>query len=89
MWITNGGVANWLFVLARTHPVLKVKFGGALSCFTIEANSTGVQAGRKETNMGLQRSDTRSITFDNVLVPKENLLVEEGAGFKIAMAVFD
>lgn len=89
MWITNGGVANWYFVLARTHPDPRAKQSEALSCFIVDADSPGVSAGRKEVNMGQRCSDTRGITFDNVLVPKENLLVKEGAGFKIAMTVFD
>lgn len=89
MWITNGGVANWYFVLARTHSDPKAKASEALSCFIVDADSPGVSVGRKEINMGQRCSDTRGITFDNVIVPKENLLVKEGAGFKIAMAVFD
>ncbi|KAG9508719.1 putative medium-chain specific acyl-CoA dehydrogenase, mitochondrial [Fragariocoptes setiger] len=89
MWITNGGVANWYFVLARTNPDPKAKASEAFSCFIVEADSPGVSVGRKELNMGQRASDTRGITFDNVIVPKENLLVKEGAGFKIAMTVFD
>uniref|UniRef100_A0A6G1SQ24 Medium-chain specific acyl-CoA dehydrogenase, mitochondrial n=1 Tax=Aceria tosichella TaxID=561515 RepID=A0A6G1SQ24_9ACAR len=89
MWITNGGVANWYFVLARTHPDPKAKQSEALSCFIVEADWPGVSHGRKEVNMGQRCSDTRGITFENVLVPKENMLVKEGAGFKIAMTVFD
>lgn len=89
MWITNAGVANWYFVLARTNPDPKAKPSEALSCFIVEADSPGLSVGRKEINMGQRCSDTRGITFDNVIVPKENLLVKEGAGFKIAMTVFD
>lgn len=89
MWITNGGVANWYFVLARTHSDPKAKASEALSCFIVDADSPGVSVGRKEINMGQRASDTRGITFDNVLIPKENILVKEGAGFKIAMTVFD
>lgn len=89
MWITNGGVANWYFVLARTNSDPKAKPSEALSCFIVDADSPGVSAGRKEINMGQRCSDTRGITFDNVLVPKENLIQKEGAGFKIAMTVFD
>lgn len=89
MWITNGGVANWYFVLARTNPDPKAKQSEAFSCFIVEADSPGVTVGRKEINMGQRCSDTRGITFENVLVPKENLLVKEGVGFKIAMTVFD
>lgn len=89
MWITNGGVANWYFVLTRTNPDPKAKQSEALSCFIVEADWPGVSVGRKEINMGQRCSDTRGITFENVLVPKENMLVKEGAGFKIAMTVFD
>lgn len=89
MWITNGGVANWYFVLARTHSDPKAKPSEALSCFIVDADTPGISVGRKEINMGQRASDTRGITFDNVLIPKENLLVKEGAGFKIAMTVFD
>lgn len=89
MWITNGGVANWYFVLAKTNSDPKAKASEALSCFIVDADSPGVSVGRKEINMGQRASDTRGITFDNVLVPKENMLVKEGAGFKIAMTVFD
>lgn len=89
MWITNGGVANWYFVLARTHQDPKAKPSEALSCFIVDADSPGISVGRKEINMGQRASDTRGITFDNVTIPKENILVKEGAGFKIAMTVFD
>lgn len=89
MWITNSGVANWYFVLARTHPDPKAKQSEALSCFIVDADSPGINVGRKEINMGQRASDTHGLTFDNVLVPKENMLVGEGAGFKIAMTVFD
>lgn len=89
MWITNGGVANWYFVLARTHPDPRAKPSEALSCFIVEADSPGITVGRKEKNMGQRCSDTRGITFDNVIVPKENILVKEGAGFKVAMGAFD
>lgn len=89
MWITNAGVANWFFVLARTHPDPRAKPSEALSCFIVEADSPGVSVGRKEINMGQRASDTRGITFNDVIVPKENLLLQEGSGFKIAMGAFD
>merc|ERR1719333_1839206 len=70
MWITNGGVANYYFVLARTNPDPKCPAS-------------------KEINMGQRASDTRGITFEDVVVPKENVLIGEGAGFKVAMGAFD
>lgn len=87
MWITNGGHANWYFVLAKTDP--DAKAGKAFSGFIVERDSPGVTVGRKEWNMGQRASDTRGITFEDVVVPKENLLGEEGLGFKIAMGAFD
>lgn len=89
MWITNGGVANWYFVLARTNPDPKVPASKAFTGFVVEREWPGVVPGRKEMNMGQRASDTRGITFEDVRVPKENVLAVEGAGFKIAMGTFD
>ncbi|XP_035434535.1 probable medium-chain specific acyl-CoA dehydrogenase, mitochondrial isoform X2 [Spodoptera frugiperda] len=89
MWITNGGVANWYFVLARTNPDPKCPASKAFTGFIVERDWPGVTPGRKEQNMGQRASDTRGITFEDVRVPKENVLIEEGAGFKIAMGAFD
>ncbi|XP_066547765.1 medium-chain specific acyl-CoA dehydrogenase, mitochondrial [Amia ocellicauda] len=89
MWITNGGKANWYFLLARTNPDPKAPAGKAFTGFIVEADTPGVQPGRKEMNMGQRCSDTRGITFEDVRVPKENVLIGEGSGFKIAMGAFD
>ncbi|GJQ79028.1 hypothetical protein Trydic_g189 [Trypoxylus dichotomus] len=89
MWITNGGVANWYFVLARTSPDPKAPASKAFTGFIVERESPGVTPGRKEINMGQKASDTRGITFEDVRVPEENVLIGEGAGFKIAMMTFD
>lgn len=89
MWITNGGVANWYFVLARTNPDPKAPANQAFTGFIVERDSPGLTPGRKEQNMGQRASDTRGITFEDVRVPKENVLIGEGAGFKIAMGTFD
>ncbi len=86
MWITNAGYANWFFVLAKTDP----NAGHAgMSGFIVDGDSPGISLGRKEWNMGQRASDTRAVRFENVEVPVENLLGEEGAGFKIAMKAFD
>ena len=86
MWITNAGHANWFFVLAKTDP----NAGHAgMSGFIVDGDSAGLSLGRKEWNMGQRASDTRAVRFENVEVPAENLLGEEGAGFKIAMTAFD
>ncbi|PNF20565.1 putative medium-chain specific acyl-CoA dehydrogenase, mitochondrial [Cryptotermes secundus] len=89
MWITNGGVANWYFVLARTNPDPKCPANKAFSGFIVDRDTPGITPGRKEINMGQRCSDTRGITFEDVRVPKANLLLGEGAGFKIAMGAFD
>uniref|UniRef100_A0A1B6MLN0 Medium-chain specific acyl-CoA dehydrogenase, mitochondrial n=1 Tax=Graphocephala atropunctata TaxID=36148 RepID=A0A1B6MLN0_9HEMI len=89
MWITNGGVANWYFLLARTDPDPKCPASKAFTGFIVERDFPGVTPGRKEINMGQRASDTRGITFEDVRIPKENVLGSEGQGFKIAMATFD
>ena len=89
MWITNGGVANWYFVLARTNPNPKAKTSEAFTGFIVDADTPGVTPGRKEWNMGQRCSDTRGVTFENVVVPKKNMLAEEGKGFSIVMRAFD
>ncbi|CAH1987406.1 unnamed protein product [Acanthoscelides obtectus] len=89
MWITNGGVANWYFVLARTNPDPKVGANKAFTGFIVERDFPGVQPGRKEDMMGQRASNIHGITFEDVRIPKENVLLGEGAGFKIAMLVFD
>ncbi|XP_061775651.1 medium-chain specific acyl-CoA dehydrogenase, mitochondrial [Nerophis ophidion] len=89
MWITNGGKANWYFLLARTDSDPKCPTNKAFTGFILDADTPGVQPGRKEMNMGQRCSDTRGITFEDVRIPKENVLIGEGAGFKIAMGAFD
>ncbi|XP_050588903.1 probable medium-chain specific acyl-CoA dehydrogenase, mitochondrial [Bombus affinis] len=89
MWITNGGVANWYFLLARTNPDPKTPTAKAFTAFIVEREYEGVTPGRKELNMGQRASDTRMITFEDVRVPQENVLGKEGEGFKIAMKTFD
>eukprot|EP01135_Chromosphaera_perkinsii_P011603 Nk52_evm42s2449 gene=Nk52_evmTU42s2449 len=87
MWITNGGVANWYFVLARTDA--NAATGSAFTGFIVDADTPGITLGRKEKNMGQRASDTRGITFEDVVVPEENVLGKPGKGFPIAMGAFD
>ncbi len=86
MWITNGGVASWYYVLATLDPSLGYK---AMTAFAIPAKLPGIKPGKKEINMGQRCSDTRGIVFDNVKVHKRYRLGNEGDGFKIAMKAFD
>ncbi len=87
MWITNGGVANWYFVLAKTDP--EASAGKAFTGFIVDGDSPGITVGKKEWNMGQRASDTRGLTFEDVVVPDANRLGEAGYGFKIAMKAFD
>jgi acyl-CoA dehydrogenase len=86
MWITNGGVAHWYFVLAYTDPAKKHR---GMSAFLVPRESEGVTLGKKENNMGQRASDTRAVTFTDVKVPAANRLGEEGDGWRAAMAAFD
>jgi acyl-CoA dehydrogenase len=86
MWITNGSVADWYFVLAYTDPAQRYK---GMSAFIVPRDSPGVEVGKKEQNLGQRASDTRALTFNDVKVPKANLLGEEGKGWFLAMAAFD
>jgi len=81
MWITNGSVANWYFVLSKSDE--------GMVAFIVDGDSPGITVGRKEWNMGQRASDTRGITFEDVEVPVENQLGKVGDGFKIAMGAFD
>ncbi|KAJ3303504.1 hypothetical protein HDV03_003781 [Kappamyces sp. JEL0829] len=87
MWITNGGKANWYFVLAKTDE--SASAGRAFTGFIVDADSPGITVGKKELNMGQRASDTRGISFVDVEVPEENVLGNVGQGFKIAMGAFD
>jgi len=86
MWITNGGVASWYFVLAYTDPEKKHK---GMSGFLVPRDTPGITVGKKEQNLGQRASDTRGLTFEEVKVPAKYRLGNEGDGFRIAMAAFD
>ncbi|CAP24025.1 Protein CBG02501 [Caenorhabditis briggsae] len=88
-WITGGGHAKWFFVLARTDENPNTPAGKAFTAFLVDGDTPGITRGKKEENMGQKCSDTRTITFEDVRVPKENILGAPGAGFKVAMGAFD
>ncbi|MEO6695144.1 MAG: acyl-CoA dehydrogenase [Ignavibacteria bacterium] len=81
-WITNGVNADYYFLQAMTD---KSKGYKGISTFIIEKKSEGIEVGKKEDKLGIRSSDTCTLGLNNVKVPKENLLGEEGIGFKIAM----
>ncbi len=81
LWITNGGTADVLSVFARTDR--------GISGFVVETKLPGFSAGPAEKKMGIRGSTTNQITFDNVRVPAENLIGEDGRGFLVAMKTLD
>ncbi|MGY8703613.1 MAG: acyl-CoA dehydrogenase family protein [Candidatus Poseidoniales archaeon] len=87
MWITGAGHAEWFFVLAYTNK--KAGYNG-MSGFIVDADTPGIELGKKENNMGQRCSDTRSVTFNHVRVPEENLIGgNENEGWMNAMKAFD
>jgi acyl-CoA dehydrogenase len=86
MWITNGSVADWYFVVAYTDASQKHR---GMSAFYVPRHAPGIEVGKKEKNMGQRASDTRAITFNDVKVPKQDLIGAEGKGWMLAMAAFD
>jgi len=85
-WITNGGTANTYLVIAQTHPELKHK---GINAFIVEKGMEGFTIGPKENKMGIRGSDTHSLMFSDVKVPKENRIGEDGFGFKFAMKTLE
>uniref|UniRef100_A0A1I8BIX6 Aldedh domain-containing protein n=1 Tax=Meloidogyne hapla TaxID=6305 RepID=A0A1I8BIX6_MELHA len=63
--------------------------GKAFTAFIVDGDTKGISRGKKELNVGQRCSDTRTITFEDVQVPKENVLGSPGGGFKVAMGAFD
>jgi alkylation response protein AidB-like acyl-CoA dehydrogenase len=85
-FITNAGVADLYTVFAKTDP----DAGHAgISAFLVEAEAPGFEVGRIEPKMGIKGSTTGEIFFNDCRVPAENLLGEEGEGFRIAMRILD
>src|SRR5690606_8974542 len=86
IFITNGGVADIYIVFALTNPELKHK---GTSAFIVESSFPGFKVGKKEEKLGIRSSPTTEVIFEDCIVPAENLLGEEGDGFKIAMMTLD
>ena len=75
--------------MARTDPDPKASASKAFTAFCLDRDTPGVVVGKKELNMGQRASDTRAVTFEDVKVPKENIVGQEGNGFKVSMGAFD
>jgi alkylation response protein AidB-like acyl-CoA dehydrogenase len=81
-WITNGNTASVYLVMAQTDVSKKSK---GINVFIVEKNWPGVSVGKKENKLGIRGSDTHSVLFNDVKVPKENRIGEDGFGFVFAM----
>ncbi|MEM3269392.1 MAG: acyl-CoA dehydrogenase family protein [Saccharolobus sp.] len=89
IFITNGGVADYYVVTARTSPPDPNARWKGISMFVVEREWKGVKVLNRIETMGLKASNTAELAFEDVEVPAENLIGEEGMGFKYAMATFD
>jgi alkylation response protein AidB-like acyl-CoA dehydrogenase len=85
-WITNGSTARYFIVMAQTDPSLGHK---GISAFIVDRQMPGFLLGPKENKMGIRGSDTHSLMFSDVQIPKANRIGEEGFGFKLAMKVLE
>jgi butyryl-CoA dehydrogenase len=86
IFITNAGYADTYIVFAMTD---KSKGNHGISAFIVEKNFPGFSVGKKEKKLGIHGSSTCELIFENCIVPKENLLGQEGKGFVIAMTTLD
>ena len=83
-WITNGKTAKYHIVIAHTHPE---KGHHGINAFIVENDWKGFEVGPKENKMGMRASDTHSLMFTDVKVPKENRIGDDGFGFSFAMQI--
>jgi alkylation response protein AidB-like acyl-CoA dehydrogenase len=81
-WISNGGTADYYLVIAKTNA--KKKHHG-INAFIVEKETQGFHVGPKENKLGIRGSDTHSLQFNDVKIPKENRIGNDGFGFKFAM----
>jgi acyl-CoA dehydrogenase len=85
-WITNASYARFYVVFATADPSLRHK---GIAAFIVDRDSSGLKVGKKEDKLGQRASDTAQVFFEDLTVPKANLLAPEGKGFKLAMETFN
>jgi acyl-CoA dehydrogenase family protein 9 len=89
LWITNGGIAKFMTVFAKTEVVEKGEKKDKVTCFMLEVPAEGVTVGPPEHKLGIRASWTNAVHFDNVKIPVENIIGGVGQGFKVAMGVLN
>jgi acyl-CoA dehydrogenase family protein 9 len=85
LWITNGGIAQFFTVFAKTEGEGR----GRMTAFLVTPEMGGITIGPHEDKMGIRASSTTTVSFDNTEVPEDHVLGEQGAGFKVAMAILN
>jgi alkylation response protein AidB-like acyl-CoA dehydrogenase len=86
-WITNAGVSEYYTVMAVTDPDKRTR--GGISAFVVEKSDEGVSFGAPEKKLGIKGSPTREVYLDNVRIPADRMIGEEGTGFATAMRTLD
>jgi len=89
IWISNAGYAGVFTVFAKVPVTTDGKTKQRVTAFIVDAKSPGITLGQPEQKMGIKGSDTRTVTFENVRVPAENVLGAVGQGFKIALEILN
>ncbi|MFH1278711.1 MAG: acyl-CoA dehydrogenase family protein [Candidatus Eisenbacteria bacterium] len=87
MWVTNGGIADYFIVFARSDS--KAKGAKGITAFMVEKGTPGFSVGKKEEKLGIRSSDTVSLVLENCEVPAENVLGGEGKGMRVAFQALD
>jgi alkylation response protein AidB-like acyl-CoA dehydrogenase len=85
-WITNAGVSDYYTVFAVTNPEDRKN---SISAFVVEKSDLGVSFGAPEKKLGIKGSPTREVYFDDVRIPADRIIGEEGTGFQLAMQTLD
>ena len=89
IWISNAGFASLFTVFAKVPVPMDGRTKDRVTAFIVDAKAPGIRLGQLEPKMGIKASDTRSVTFEGVRVPKENVLGAVGQGFRIALEILN
>jgi acyl-CoA dehydrogenase family member 9 len=89
IWISNAGYAGLFTFFAKVPVTVDGKLKKRVTAFIVDANSDGITLGQPEQKMGIKASDTRTVTFEKVRVPVDNVLGEVGQGFRIALEILN